>query len=277
MEKKKEAGENRSSSRDLVEENPLNISGRILNSASGLLRDSLSPNGNRPASTLVGALASESKAGPSSSSASTERGTASELVLKQNASRGLGPYSCADEAFREPSPVVGNTTSRSAKNAERVSLDQFMYGIQDDNDAPTWQYTSVGKGKQAATSLGGYHADPPTLNMGFSAAWEAVACSEPAQELQAISRMEAHGTEKLHKAACICEDDGADVVKLLQDSESSSWTEMLTEQDGPYTISQDDMRIAEELVRHIDRAMNSKPSSKAVLAAASSGQLPQVS
>lgn len=259
MEKQGQTSEKRASSRSSDREGPpRDISRRILNSASGLLRDSLSPNSTLQANTLAQILASEAKAGPSSASSSRGREIASELRGGPNAGQGLESLPSTNNAFREPALANGSINSRSRDNIEGMSLDQFMHGAQYESEVPTWQHNPPTKGKQIAPSLDEYHTDLQASDAEMSAVWDSVARNGPTQAFPASNYVEAHGTNGVHRTAAISAGDGADVVKLLQDPNYFLWMDMPEEQSIPYTISEEDTKLAEEIVRRIDIAMTSK-------------------
>ena len=242
------------------------ISKRILDSASGLLSDSFSSTGMQPAPTLANVIANEGKAGSSTAPAPTGLGTTSKL------SEGLKTRNDASNTFREPARAYGTTSLRSSNIDEGLSLDQFLGRAQDEIEVPTWQHSPSTKGKQVASSLNGDHAEPPALDTEMSAAWNAVARDYSSQAVVRNRDMETRGTTGTHRVANIIEADGADVVKLLQDPSASFWTDMPDEDAIPYSLSEADMRVAEDLVRRLDDAMASKPGYASGISAAIHGR-----
>jgi hypothetical protein len=84
--------------------------------------------------------------------------------------------------------------------------------------------------------------------------------------------VKAQGINGMHGAANINEVDGADVVELLRDPTTSFWTDMPDEDAVPYTISEADLKVAEDLVRRVDDAMASKSGFENGISAAIRGQ-----
>jgi hypothetical protein len=150
------------------------VSGRILGSASALLRDSFSLTSTQSASTLSNVLPSEGKAGSSTASASTNPGTASELYVSLKDGQGLESRPNAASSFREPSRVHGTIHSRSSDIAGGLSLDQFMGRAEDGSKVPTWQHSPTAKGKQLASGPKGYHAERQASDLEMSATWDTI-------------------------------------------------------------------------------------------------------
>jgi hypothetical protein len=275
MENKGEAGGKRAPSPSQAsagDDPPRHISARILDSASGLLRGSFSPNSTQQANTLAQALASEGKAGPGSSSSSNDRGTASELHRGPQAGQALDSLPGANNAFREPGLMNGSIHTRSGDASGGMSLDQFMHGAQHENEVPIWQQDPTAKGKQTAPSADNYHTDLHQSEAEMSAVWDSIALNEHDQEIPASNFVEAHGPNEVHRAAVISAVDGADVVKLLRDPNFSVGMDMPEEQDIVCTISGEDMKIAAEIVRRIDVAMISKPGYQSAMSAVNRGE-----
>jgi hypothetical protein len=250
---------------------PRHISGRILDSASGLLRDSLSPNSTQHANTLAQVLASNGKAGPSLS-LSSGRGTDSELRQGLDDAQGLQSLPSANNAFREPALTNGSIQTRSGDASERISLDQFMDSAQHEGEVPSWQHGPTAKGKQIATSVNQYHTDLQQSEAGMSALWDSLARNEQDQAPPASHYVEAPGQMEVHKTAMVSAADGAEVVKLLQDPNISLGMDLPEQQDIVYTIVEEDMKIAAEIVRRIDVAMISKPDYQSAISAANHGE-----
>ncbi len=273
MEKQRETSGKRTSSRSsAMEEPPRNIAGRILDSASGLLRDTLSPSSAQQASILANVLASEGKAGPSTASACTERDTVSELCEGPIARQGPATLPGTNAAFREPGLVNGSINPRSTTTSSGMSLDQFLLSAQHNNEIPTWQHSPTAKGKQIASSLNIYHAEPEASYAEMSAAWDSNARNDHTQALPTNNNMNIHRTNAVHETAVVNEADGGEVVKLLQDPNPLLWMDMPEEQEIAYTMSAEDMRVAEEIVRSIDTALPSKPAYTSAISAASRGE-----
>jgi hypothetical protein len=249
-----------------------NISGRILDSASGLLRDSLAPDSTQQAHTLAHVLAREGKAGSSMASASTEPGTASEWHRGSNASHHLEYLPNTTDTFREPVLANGSITSTSRDIVGGMSLDQFMHNAQSENKIPTWQHTPTAKGKQIASRLNGHHTEHHASDAGMSTVWDSITRNEPSLVFPATNVTHIHRAHDVHGADEVRATDGADVVKLLQDPNTSLWMDMPEEQDLPWTISEEDTRIAEEIAKNIDTAMASKPGWNSATSAANRGQ-----
>jgi hypothetical protein len=268
-----ESSGNRPSPRSPAKEDASrNISGRILDSASGLLRDSLAPDSTQQVHTLAHVLASEGKAGSSTASASTERGAASELHRGSNASHHREYLPNPTDAFREPVLANGSITSTSRDIIGGMSLDQFMHNAQSQNEIPTWQHTPTTKGKQTASRLNGHHTEHHASDAGMSTVWESITRNEPSLVFPATNGTQIHRAHDVHGAGEVSATDGADVVKLLQDPDTSLWMNMPEEQDLPWTISEEDTRIAEEIVKNVDTAMSSKPGWNSATSAANRGQ-----
>jgi hypothetical protein len=249
---------------------PRHIPGRILDSASGLLRDSLSPTSTQHANILAQVLASEGKAGPSFSSSSS-RGTDSGLQ-SADAARGLQSLPSAKNAFREPALTNGSIHMRSRDVIEGMSLDQFMHSTQHESEVPTWQHSPTAKGKQTAASADQYHTDLQQSEGEISAVWDSLARNEQDQAFPASSQAPELGTNEVQRTAIVNAADGRDVVKLLQDPNFSLGMDLPEQQDIIYTISEEDMKIAAEIVRRIDVAMISKLGCQSAISAASHGE-----
>jgi hypothetical protein len=244
------------------------FSGRILDSASGLLRDSFSPTSTQPASTLANFLASEGKAGSSTASSNTEPGTTSGWRSGIKGGQSLESRPNAANGFRELSRADEIINARSSHATGGLSLDQFMSAAQDGTEVPTWQHSSADKGKQVASGLNGYHAERPASNIDMSATWDVIAGNQPSQTTVGNGDVEARGTNGIHGAAKIDEADGADMLKLLQDPTASFWTYIPEEDTIPYMISEADMRVAEDIVRRVDMIMASRPGRESTMSAA---------
>jgi len=242
-----------------------------LDSASGLLRDSLSPNSTQNANTLAQVLASEGKAGPSSSS-SSGRGTDSGLRQGPDAAQGLQSLPSAKNAFREPALTNGSIQTSSGDASEGMSLDHFMHSAQHESEVPTWQHSPSVKGKQIATGVGHYHTDLQQSEADMSAVWDSLARNEQDQAFPASNHAEAPGTDEVHRTAMVSAVDGGDVVKLLQDPKFPFGMDLPEQQDFIYTISEEDMKIAAEIVRLVDVAMISKPGYQSTMSAANHGE-----
>lgn len=256
MEKQEEINEKRTSS--TMEDPPRNISGRIMNSASGLLRASLSPKSTQHASTLTQVLANEGKAGPSTASASAEGGTTSQLNGRSDAHQSPGSLPVTNSAFREQARANGSINSSFADSGG-MSLDQFMHTAQDESKVPPWQHSPNSKGKHIARSLDGDDIEDHATRVALSAVWHSNSNTKPSQAFPPRSHVAGHGKNGLNITAEINTADGADVVKLLQEPYSPSWMDMPEKEDIAYTISEADMKIADEIVRRTDLAVVSKP------------------
>jgi hypothetical protein len=147
-----------------------------------------------------------------------------------------------------------------------------MGRAQNGSEVPTWQHSPDAKGKQVASGLNGYYEESHASNHEISATWDKIARAQPPQAMVGNSDVEAYGTYGLDKAARINDSDAADVLKPLQDPNAAFWTEMPEDEIVPYTISEADMRVVEDLVRRIDNAMASKPGFESGISAAKRGQ-----
>ena len=269
------SGERTSPNRAIVEERPRNIPGRILDSASGLLRDSISPKSAQHPNTLAQVLCSEGKAGPSSPSASTERSYASGISEGPRASHGAESLPYRQEAFREPRLLNERTNASSGDITEGMSLDQFMQSAQHGSEVPIWQYSAPAKGKQVATTSDGYHPQHQVADDDISAVWDSLVNNEPSTAFSGTEYVDRQSENGVHRTAennTTDGIDGAEVVKLLQDPNACLWMDMPNEPEPPHTISADDMRIAEEIVRHVDKTLASKPDYKSAISAARRGE-----
>ncbi|KAF7510926.1 hypothetical protein GJ744_005756 [Endocarpon pusillum] len=249
------SGERPPPERAIVEEHPRNISGRILDSASGLLRDSISPKSAQHPNTLAQVLCSEGKAGPSSLSASTERSNASEISEGPRQRHGAESW-------------PWNIT-------EGISLDQFMQSTQHGSEVSIWQYSAPAKGKQVATTSDDYHPQHQVADGDNSAVWVSLVHNEPSTVFSVtrdVDRQSENGVHRTAERNAADGIDGADVVKLLQHPNADLWMDIPDEPGPPYTISADDIRIAKEIVRHVDKALASKPDCKSAISAARLGE-----
>ena len=268
MEQKGDKSEKRSSPRSSLKENGhQDITDRILNSATGLLRDSFSPASSQSVNTLANVLASEGKAGSSTASTIAGPATSSDSHGIFKASQGIDSLPNGKNAFRE-------LPSGASEFAQGPSLDQFMERAQDQCQMPVWQDSPTAKGKQRASDPNGYRAEPPASDVGLSATWDAIAHNKRSQAISVNTHGAGHGTNGINAAAHINGKDGADVLKLLQDPKASFWVDMpkQEEEDILYTISEEDMRIADEIVCLLGNILASKPGSECAISAAVRGE-----
>lgn len=268
-------GERPPPKRAIVEEHPRNISGRILDSASGLLRDSISPKSAQHPNTLAQVLCGEGKAGPSSLSASTERSNASEISEGSRARHGADSLPYRQDAFREPRLLNEPANESPGDITEGMSLDQFMQSTQHGREVSIWQYSAPAKGKQVATTSDGYHPQHEVADGDISAVWDSLVNNEPSTAFSVtgyVDRQSENGVHRTTEENATDGVDGADVVKLLQDPNACLWMDIPNEPGPPYTISADDMRIAEEIVHHFDKGLASKPDYKSAISAARRGE-----
>ncbi len=256
----------------IVEESPRNISGRILDSASGLLRDSLSPKSSQHPNTLAQVLCSEGKAGPSTPSASTERSNASGILEGPSHLHSAGSFTHTRDAFRESCLLNERTGAGSGDTTKGLSLDEFMQSAQHESEVPTWQHSASAKGKQVATTSDGYHPQHEVTDADISAVWDSVTPTETSTGFSGFEYVDRPSQDRVRRAAEISAADGADVVKLLQDPNAWSWMDVPDEPEPPYTISADDMRIAQEVVHRIDKALASNPGYQSAISAARRGE-----
>jgi hypothetical protein len=262
-----------SSKSPTVEDDSRTFTERVLDSASSLLHDSISPNSAQAAATLTNVLASEGKAGPSTASAATGPRAAGNLQGSLNIGHSLESMPYREKSFREASLVNGNTRSRYGSTAGEMSLDQFMQSAQYEGEVPGWQHSPTTKGKQPASRLNLYHVEDEASEATMSAAWESVAASKASQPVVGEKYNERYATNGLNGAARINEADGAEVVKILQDPISSIWTEMPKEEEEiPYTIFEEDMGIAEDLVRRLEKAIASNQGYESAISAVKRGE-----
>lgn len=226
-------------------------SARILKSASALFCDAVHPNTSQAARTLSDALTSVGKAGSSSASSESSRPTASEqcggLSIERQRRRVL-PHS--NDAFREPPQP-----SRSLNTKPLAILKEPSYGEFIDNEnlhtgSLSWQSDSNARGKEkvpSMTSLDGYDS---AAKSRWISAWNAPSKSRLRLPL------ELHA-EQLLGAPNAVEEDGADVLKLLQDPSFSPWTDEVEEQETPFTMSRNDWKNSNDFIRQMDKATNS--------------------
>ena len=255
-----------------VKESLQNITGRILDSASSLLRDSLSSDSTQQTNTLTQVLAGEGKAGPSGPSSGTAQRTASEIRGGRNANQRLEPLSGAKNAFRNPALVNGCVNLGSADTAESMSLDQFVHSAQYESQVPIWQQSPTVKGKQMATRLYGFRTEQQASDAQMTAAWDCTARSEPRPANPSNTHMEAYGRNGARCTIQASTADGAEVVRLLQNPDAPPWLDVPEEPELPYTISEEDMRIVQEILRNTDLAMASSPGYQSAILAANGGE-----
>ena len=239
-----------------------NISQRLVDSASGLLRVAVSTSRDDSAITLSHTLASQGKAGPSIS-APPQSGVLDERVGSINVRQSPGAVPDSNESFRESSSAHGNTNLRPADIANGMSLDEFMHSAQYENDVPNWQHGATAKGKQKALSSDECHAEHEAADSALATVWDS----------PVNNRLREPDTNGTQKAAEINEADGADVVKLLRNPNFSTLTDEpeYEEEEMPYTITEDDLRIA-ELLRGIDIDSASNSSHTSAILAAKRGE-----
>jgi hypothetical protein len=255
-----------------IEDSTRGIPGRIMASASGLLHDSLSPSGTQQANTLARVLASEGKAGSSTASANSGPGATDNLHGGPIVQQGLAPVHRTSDTFREPALTDGRMTSGSGDVTEEMSLDQFIQRSQDEHDIPTLQQSSSGKGRAVASTPSGSSIEHQAPDAGMSRLWNSISQQAQSQTFSAKNYKELDGTNGTHRSFEITPTDGADVVKLLQDPNASLPIHTPEKDDVPYIISEEDMKIAEEIVRCVDIIVASKPPHKAALSAAIRGE-----
>lgn len=241
-----------------MEDYTQDISGRILSSASGLLRDSLSPRNTQQARTLAHVLASEGKAGPSTASANTHPIIYGELREGPNTCQ--APISLAGINDREAASAKGSVDPGLTDTAQAMSLDQFIHNEHHLTEPPVLRHC-VDK----------QHAGSEIPNGKMSAIWDSIVYCEPPHAFLATEHGGANITNEVYRAHMFTKGDGADVVKLLKGRNSSLWMDMHEEQESPDMISEADKKFAEKLVCHINKAMSSKPSYKSAVAAANRG------
>jgi hypothetical protein len=247
------------------------ISRRVTDSASGLLRDTLSPNGTQPTSALAHVLASEDKAGPSTTTTETAGpGTGNEWRGGLNA-RQVGSSPGTEDTFRELATSGGSIISLSADSAKGLSLDEFTESAQKGTEVLPRQHSSTARGKQLPSSIDSFHTKYLALDAEMSAVRHAVIGSESSQASPKNSSVKPNGANGAYQVAEVNEADGADVLKLLQDPSAPFWTAMPDEEEKeeiPYTITQEDMRIAEEIIRCVGATTASKPDYDSMMTAA---------
>lgn len=237
-----------------------NISQRLWDSASGLLRDTISSNHDDSARALAHALASQGKAGPSTT-ASAQPGNLGEPPRSINGKQYSGSTPHSRETFRESS-ADRSSNSEFGGIGNIMSLDDFIDSAQHENVVPNWQHNSTAKGKQKLSSLAEDPADHRAADSELPAVWDSTTTNHTRGQAM-------NGAQRL---AEISESDGADVVKLLQDPNLTLWSdEAGDEEDIPYTITEEDSRIA-ELLRNIGTNTVSKPSYESAISAAKHGE-----
>lgn len=234
---------------------------RILDSASGLLRDAIHPGVGQASSALLSALASESKAGPSTGMSSAALPTIREQVGSLNGKQALRSLADQKHALRVPLQPSGNINARSMGATEGLSLDELMHSENCESVLPTSQYGSSAKGKQRAPNRDALNGKNQHADIDWTSHWNSLA-PERTKASAANSHLEGFKPHRIDRAADFIEEDGADVVKLLQDPNCSRLTDISEQMEIPFTISEEDMRIAEDIIRRIDMVTTRKASSE---------------
>ncbi|ERF70213.1 hypothetical protein EPUS_00401 [Endocarpon pusillum Z07020] len=159
-----------------------------------------------------------------------------------------------------------------------MSLDQFIQSTQHGSEVSIWQYSAPAKGKQVATTSDGHHPQHQVADGDISAVWDSLLNNEPSTAFSVTGYVDRQSESGVHRTAeknttdGIDGVDGVDVVKLLQDPNACLWMDIPNEPGPPYAISADDMRIAKEIVRHVDNALASEPYYKSAISAARRGE-----
>jgi hypothetical protein len=250
-----------------------NMTGRIYDSATGLLQDAFSPHGSQPAKTLARTVASEGKAGPSSASVSAGPGGASEFAGEIGSGKGAESLPASSFMFRESTLANGRVVPAHSDASQGMSLDQFTEGADSGTDIPLWQYDSDSKGKQPVSGVESVHFEAPALDRDISAAWDGAASGDASISGPFGVNGQAPTANALNRASEPEETDGAEVLNLLQDPsfQPSFWADEMEEPDPLFIISAEDVRIAEELVHRLDAAIGLTPSFETVTTAAKQG------
>lgn len=279
MEKQEEAiGKDTSSRTSALERSSPNISGRILASASGLLRDSLSPYNSQQASTLAHVLANEGKAGPSTASTTTGPVTADELLERLNARQRHGYLDITNATFRETASVHRNINTTVTDTTEGMSFDMFIHKEHRLSERATSHHNLTAQHEQIRSHMDKQDTGHEAANAKMSLTWNSIARGETSQAFSGTQHVNENGMNEVHGASEVTSLDGADVVALLKDPGPPRWwTDTLEEQEVPYKIPGADKKMAEKLVCQIDEVMKAKLSYESTILTAFSGEFLSVS
>lgn len=249
-----------------------NISGRILASAFGLLRDSLSSYNSQQASSLAHVIANEGKAGPSTASATTGPVTADELHGRPPARQRHESLDITNDAFREASAQRSINTIVT-DTAEGMSFDLFIRKERRLSEEPSSHYNLAAQHEQICSRMTKQHTDDEAAKARMSLTWNSIARGDTSQAFSATMDANEDGLNEVRRANEVSSLDGADVVALLKDPCPPSWMDTLEEQEVPYKISGADKKMAEKFVCQIEEAMKLKPSYEPTISTAICGEL----
>lgn len=222
----------------------------VVSSATGLLRDTFSPNGEVVSATLLHALQEGHKAGTSSSTA----GSQSSLIS----------HPTARPSFAIPTAVASeNETFRSSGRPSQVpreafegmSIDEFLQSECEPPENHFEEDHEPGKGKKAVHDHPNSHATHQSYDAIFNSAWH-----PPITDT--ISRGPAIDSLS----------DGDEVVKLLSDPnfQPDLWT---GESSGePYTLTEEEMQISRWYIQNAQAGAPNPEQLQHAVAAARSGR-----
>jgi hypothetical protein len=227
---------------------------RVLNSASSLLCDAIHPSTMQGARTFSDALTSEGKAGPSTPLPSAMSSAVSEQCggVTNRRRRQALPY--LSDAFREPL-ASKRKESNPTGFLDETTLGNFTDRSHLDSVPSLWQWDSDPKGKERVPNMDTSNEDNTAADLEWTSAWK----------FPKFESMRTHSVlPALHASRPICvpegvEEDGADVLKLLQDPDFSPWTDNVEEQEAPFT-TESGWSTTHELVHRTDSAMKPRAS-----------------
>ena len=218
-------------------------------SAAGLLRETLSSNGNDVGSTLSDALHESGKAGSGSSLAASASSPTYWPTLRPEFPITTGE-SFENDAFR--SRIRPPNAPHEA--FEGISIDQFFHGETQSKASPFVEDQLLDKGKKAIYGTDQGDVSPHSYDADFASAWRSTNVEKHSRgnEIQSLT-------------------DGEEVVKLLSDPsfQPEIWTE---DSEDSYTITEEEMQISQWFMGKVHEEPSQRERLQKSVAAARSGQ-----
>jgi hypothetical protein len=222
----------------------------LASSATGLLRDTLSSNGNQVGATLSEALHDGSKAGLNTGVAASASSQAYQPTSRPEFGVATGVTS-ENDTFR--SGIRPPNAPREA--FEGITIDQFLQSDPPSQGPLLEREQQLGKGKKAIYTPHNGDVSRHSQNTDFVSAWQF-------GDLEKDSR--GHKIDSLN--------DGNEVVKLLSNPsfQPEIWKEDDTEE--PYTITKEEMQISQWFTKEAQRGESQRDQIQEAMAAARNGR-----